>query len=90
MSVNANRAASDPLPPAAHSTLEEGSVFSFKNRQAGVEQLAVGNDDDIEPRRDLVTTEDLSYQSFRSVSLDRAADFFRRGDAQASDRLLIC
>jgi len=49
----------------------------------------VGNDDDVEPRRDLVTTENLSYQSFGAISLNRAAQFLRRRDTQASDRPLV-
>ena len=43
------------------------------------------DDDDVEPWRDLVATENLSYQSFSSISSNGAADFFRRRDAQAPD-----
>lgn len=64
---------------------EGDAVVLFKNTQAGVEQLALRDDDDIEPRRNLVSTEDLSYKSFSSVSGDGAAEFSRRRDAQASD-----
>ena len=49
------------------------AVIGFKGGQAGVEQLALGHDDDVEARRDLVATENLSNQSFSSISLDRAA-----------------
>ena len=62
------------------------AVFGFKGGQAGVEQLSLGHDDDVEPRRDLVTTENLSNQSFSTISLDRAAQLLRGGDAQAADR----
>ena len=50
------------------------SVISFKNSQAGVEQFALGDDDDVEARGDLVSTEDLSNQTFSAVSRHRAAE----------------
>jgi hypothetical protein len=77
------------LSPLSGATLDETSVFSFKNGQAGVEQVAVGNDDDVEPRSDLVATENLSYQSFSAISSHCAAQFLRRRDAQPSDSLRI-
>ena len=55
-------------PVDTGATLDETSVFGFKNGQGGVEQVAVGDDDDVEPRGDLVATENLSYQSFGAVS----------------------
>ena len=58
---------------SAARTLQELSVFGFKNGQAGVEQLAFRHHDDVVARSDLVQTENLSYQSFRAISLDRAA-----------------
>jgi len=48
----------------------------------------VRDDDDVEPWRDLVATENLSYQSFGAVSPNRAAQFLRRRDAQAPYGLL--
>ena len=73
----------------AETTLEEGSVIGFKGGQAGVEQVAFGDDYHVKSIRDLITTENLSNQSFRSVSLDRTADFPRGGDTQPahSDRV---
>jgi hypothetical protein len=55
-------------------TFDEGSVFSFKDGQAGIEQAALGNDDDVETRRDLVPTENLSNQSLRAISLNGSTE----------------
>ena len=62
------------------SAFDECSVIGFKSSEGGLEQVALGYYDDVEPWRDLVTPENLSYQSFSSVSLDRAAQFSRRRD----------
>jgi hypothetical protein len=70
-------------------TFDEGSVIGFKDGQAGVEQFTLGNDDDIKAMRDLVATENLSYQSFSAISSHCAAQFLRRRDAQPSDSLRI-
>ena len=69
--------------------LQAVAIFGFKDGQGGAEQLAPGDDHDVEARRDVVATENLSYQSFRSISLHGAAELFRRRDAQASDRALV-
>ncbi len=74
---------------AAQATFEETAVFCVKFGQAGVEQLALGNDDDVEPCRDLVATENLSNQSFSTIPLDRATELLRGGDAQPPVRGLI-
>src|SRR5437870_6952028 len=65
------------------------AIVGFKDGQAGVEHLALGYDDDIKPGRDVVPTENLSYQSFSSVSLNGSAELFRRRDAQTSDRTVV-
>ena len=65
------------------------AVFSFKDSQAGVEQLAFRHDDDIEPWRYLVSTKHLSYQSFGSVSDNGAAESFGGRNAQASNRAAV-
>ena len=65
------------------------AIIGFKDGQGGVEQLALGHDDDVKPRRDVVATENLSYQSFSSVSLNGSAELFRRRDAQPSYRALV-
>jgi hypothetical protein len=68
------------LPEAA---FEQGSVIGFKGAQAGVEQVALGNDDDVEPRGDFVATKNLSNQSFSSVSLNGSAKLLGGGNSQA-------
>ncbi len=61
MSVSAARTGPERSSPLAGTPFEQGSVIGFKNGQAGVEQLAPGDDDDVESRSDLVATENLSY-----------------------------
>jgi hypothetical protein len=61
---------------------DSGSVVGFKDSQAGVEQFAFGDDDDIEPSGHLVPTIDLSNQTFSAVSLDRAAKLSSSGNPQ--------
>jgi len=65
------------------------AIISFKDGQGGVEQLTPGNNDDVKPSRDLVATENLSYQSFSPVSYNSSAELFRSCDAQTSHRALI-
>ena len=71
-------------------TGKERSVIGFKDAQAGVEELALGDNHDVEPWRDLIPTENLSNQSFRSVSLDRATQLFCGGNTQPTDAALVC
>jgi hypothetical protein len=52
--------------------------------QAGVEQVRLRDDDNVEPRGDLIATEDLSNQSFRSVSLNGSPEFPGGRDSQPS------
>ena len=73
----------------SEASFDEVSVISFKGAQAGVEKLALRYYYDIEPRRDLVSTKDLSNQSFSSIPLDSAADLPGRRDAEPSDSLLV-
>src|SRR6185436_7430819 len=70
--------------PATETSFEQGSVIGFKGAQAGVEQVTLRDDDDVEPRGDLIATEDLSNQSFRSVSLDGPPEFPGGRDPQTS------
>lgn len=62
--------------------LKAPAVIGFNDGEGGVEQFALGNDDNIEPRRDLVTTKNLSYQSLGAVSLDGAPELSCRGNAK--------
>src|SRR5476651_418285 len=73
----------------AEASFDEVSVISFKGAQAGVEEFPLGYDYDIEPRRDLVPTKDLSNQSFSSISLNRAADFPGRRNPEPSHAPLV-
>jgi hypothetical protein len=68
--------------PLAEPTLDEGAVISFKDTQTGVNQLAFGDHDDVESRGDLVSTENLSNQSFSFVPPDGPAQLARGGDPQ--------
>jgi hypothetical protein len=65
------------------------AIVGFKGGQCGFEHFTLGYDDDIKPRRYVITTENLSYQSFSSVSLNGSTELFRRRDAQTSDRALV-
>lgn len=65
------------------------TVFGFKDGQARVEQLAFGDDDDVETGCDFITTENLSYQSFSSISLRGATQLSCRRDPQASHSELV-
>jgi hypothetical protein len=55
-----------------------------------VKEFALGDDDHVKPRRDLVPTENLSNQSFRSISLDRATQLFGGGNAQPTSAAVVC
>jgi hypothetical protein len=63
--------------------------LGFKGSQAGVEQFAFRDDDDVEAWRELVATKNLSNQSFSSISLDRATQFLRSGDSQSANRQVV-
>jgi hypothetical protein len=65
------------------------SVIGFKRVQAGVEQIALRDDDHVEPWRDFVTTKNLSNQSFSSISPDGVAKLAGRGDAEPADAELV-
>src|SRR5260221_13152842 len=65
------------------------AVFDLKGSQTGVEQLALGNHDDVKARRNLVTAENLSNQAFGSISLNRAPQALGGGDPQPANRQLV-
>jgi hypothetical protein len=66
----------------AKASFDEVSIVSFKGAQAGVEEFAFRDDHDVESIGDLVSTENLSNQSFSSVSCNRAADLPGRCDPE--------
>jgi len=84
-SISAARTATDGLSPLAVSTFEKGSVICFKGGETGVEQFALRDYDDVKALCDVVAPENLSYQSFSSVPLDRATQLFGGGDPQPAD-----
>lgn len=74
------------LPATSKAAFENAAEFCFKGAQAGVEQLPLRHDDHVEAWRKLVTTENLSNQSFSSISFDRAPELAGRGNPQTCNR----
>src|SRR5919204_3190212 len=74
---------------AVEATFEKASVIGFKERQAGVEQLTLRDDDDVEALRECITTENLSNQTFRSISLYCPTQLSGCRDAQPRDALVV-
>ena len=85
MSARATRTASDGLAALANTALDDVSVVGFKDAQVCVEQVALGNHHNVESRRDLIATENLSYQSFRAISLDCTTELARGRDTQPAN-----
>jgi len=79
------RTASDTSAGLEQSTGDGGAIVGFKGGQIRRKELATGHDDDIEAWRDVISTKNLSNQSFRAVSNDRTAQPFRRRNAQPAD-----
>jgi hypothetical protein len=69
---------------------KEHSVIGFNGAQAGVEKVALGYDHHVKPGGDLISTKNLSNQTFRSISLDRTTELLRGGDAQPAGAALVC
>ena len=87
--MSATTTAGDCSSRAAESASERRAVIGFKGGQAGFEQLATRDHDDVEARCDVVMPENLTYQSFSAVSLDGAAELFRRRDPQTARWLVV-
>jgi hypothetical protein len=73
----------------AESSFDEVSVIGFKGNQAGVEEIALGDDDHVESRGDFVSTKNLSNQSFSSISLNRSTYLPGCGDPEPSHTPLV-
>jgi hypothetical protein len=73
----------------AGTPIEQASEFGFKGALAGFEQSAFGYGDDVETWSYFITAENVSNQSFSSISLDRAAELPSRRDPQAADVKLV-
>jgi hypothetical protein len=86
MSASATRTPIDRSVGVAETAFEAVAVFGFKDNQTGVEQFSLGDDDDVVAIRDLVTTENLSNQSFSSIPLNGPAQLAGDRDSQTSDR----
>src|SRR5205823_1512211 len=76
-SQTAARTAGRDSTAPGKATGEQLSVIGFKGVQAGIEEIALRNDDDVESWSDLITTENLSNQSFGSISSNRVAKLAR-------------
>jgi hypothetical protein len=68
------------LQPALKTAL----VFSFHQRNTGVEELAFRYDDEVVATGEAVSTEDLSNQTFGPIPQDSSADFAGGSNAQAA------
>ena len=65
--------------------VDGAAVFGFKGHQARVKQLVAGDDDDIEARRDVISTKNLSNQTLSAIPDNRSAKSLCRSDAEPSD-----
>src|ERR1700730_3751985 len=65
------------------------SVIGFKGSQTGFEQLSSRHHDDIEAGCDLVTTKNLSYESFSAISPDSVTQLLGGRDPEAPDALVV-
>ncbi len=74
---------------AAKAAVEDVAKFGFNGGEAGIDQFATRDDDDVETWRELVMAENLSNQSFRPIPDHRAADLARRGDTESSDLEIV-
>jgi hypothetical protein len=74
---------------AAKAAVEDVAKFGFNGGEAGIDQFAAWNDDDVEAWRELVMAENLSNQSFRSVPDHRAPDLARGRDAEPPDLEIV-
>src|SRR6266852_4761181 len=64
--------------------MTRGTERLTANKASGVEPFALRDDDDVESIGDFVATEDLSNQSFHSVSLNRSSELLGCRDPQSS------
>ena len=88
VAANSQRARQAPRETSsrlADAAFEGAAVIGFKSSQGGVKQLAFQYDDHIKTWRDLIVTENLSYQPFSTIPLDRPTELFRGGYSQPSD-----
>ena len=66
-------------------TVDGSAVLVFKDSQARAEELAAGHNHDVKAWRDVISSENLSNQSFSTISDHRTTQPLRGGDAQPTD-----
>jgi len=90
--ASSHSAARTPTVGSARSRQSAGdevSIVGFKGVQAGVEEIALRHDDDVEAMGDFITTKNLSNQSLSSISPNRAAELAGGGDAETADPEIV-
>jgi DNA-directed RNA polymerase beta subunit len=85
--LSATHAAGERLSPLPESTFKGGAIIGFKGYLGVLEELAARHDDDVEPCRDLVTSENLSYQPLSAISLNGSAQLLRCRNPQTARTL---
>ena len=65
--------------------VDGAAVFGFKGHQARVKQLVAGDDDDIEARRDVISTKNLSNQTLSAIPDNRSTEALCGGNAEPPD-----
>jgi hypothetical protein len=68
---------------------ENRAVVRLDRSVVGLEEPGSGHHNDIQACCNLVTTKNVSYQSFSAISHNRAAQFPGCGNPKASERLLV-
>jgi hypothetical protein len=89
MSKSETRTRIDVSLRSAGSAVKGSAVIGFKGSQTGFEEFSPRHDDHVEAGRELVLSENLSYQSLSAISYNRPAKFSCRRDSEAADVLLI-
>ena len=84
MATSACRAIGAPSWPGVPATAagEQHDVVAFKAGEIGSEELASGDDDDIEPGVGFVASEELAGEAFGSVADNGPPEFARRRHTQ--------
>src|SRR5262245_31228838 len=81
-----------PMPASARpgqSTCDEVSVVGFKGVQAGIKEIALRHNDNVEALGDFITTKNLSNQSLSSISPNGTAELARGRDAETADAEIV-
>jgi hypothetical protein len=77
------------LPRRTEPSLEGTAVIGFEDGEGDPKEFALGDDDEVESRRDVIVTENLSYQSFSAISYHRAAELLCHRHAQPPHRTAV-